>query len=81
MYYIKQNKVTAQEKKKENRGGPGRGQGRKKWLKASELRRRTAILRLTDSEKSALWRAARQAKKTILSEWMRETLLEEASAA
>jgi hypothetical protein len=80
VYYTKQNTVTVQEKKKENRGGPGRGQGRKKWLKASERRRQTAILRLTDSEKSALNRAAKRAK-TLLSEWMRETLLSEASTA
>lgn len=69
-----------QQQKKENRGGPGRGAGRKKWLKASDRRRQTVIVRLKDSEKSTLKRAARQAK-SVLSEWMRETLLAEASTA
>jgi hypothetical protein len=38
------------------------------------------IVRLTDGEKRDLKRAARQAK-ALLSEWMRETLLAEASTA
>jgi hypothetical protein len=46
----------------------------------SQRRRRTAIVRLTDGEKLALKRAAREAK-SIFSEWMRETLLAQASTA
>jgi hypothetical protein len=37
-------------------------------------------VRLTDGEKLALKRAARQ-EKALLSEWMRQTLLGEASTA
>src|SRR5256885_16951413 len=67
-------KVGMQQKNKENRGGWRPRSGRKKWLTASQRRRQTAIVRLTDNEKSALRRAARQAKSE-LSEWMRRDLL------
>jgi len=78
-YCITLFKVEGQTKKKEKRGGAREGTGPKP-LKASERRRKTAIVRLTDGEKRDLKRAARQAR-SILSEWMRETLLGEASTA
>jgi hypothetical protein len=68
-----------QEKSTEKRGGAREGSGPKP-LKVSERRRRTAIVRLTDGEKLALKRAARQ-EKALLSEWMRQILLAEASTA
>jgi hypothetical protein len=49
-------------------------------LKASERRRRTAIVRLTDEEKRTIKHAARL-KKEVLSEWIRQTLLASAPPA